>query len=55
MGWGRAAVVVDEEMLRQGLSGDLGLSRADRAEQARRTAHAAALIASSWLRQNAVS
>ena len=47
MGSGRAAVVVDEEMLGQGLSSDLGLSRSDRAEQARRTAHAAALIASS--------
>jgi bifunctional enzyme CysN/CysC len=41
---GQCAAVVDGDVLRAGLSSDLGLSRADRAEQARRAAHIAALI-----------
>ena len=41
----RSACVLDGDMLRRGLSSDLGLSRDDRAEQARRVAHVAALIA----------
>jgi bifunctional enzyme CysN/CysC len=40
-----AAVVLDGDLLRKGLSSDLGTSAADRSEQARRTAHVAALIA----------
>jgi len=43
--FGKAAVVLDGDVLRKGLSSDLGLSREDRAEQARRTAHVAAVIA----------
>jgi bifunctional enzyme CysN/CysC len=39
--------VLDGDDLRQGLTEDLGLSPADRSEQARRAAHAAALIARS--------
>ncbi|MGI8411555.1 MAG: adenylyl-sulfate kinase [Solirubrobacteraceae bacterium] len=41
---GRVACVLDSHVLRSGLSSDLGLSRGDRAEQARRTAHVAALV-----------
>lgn len=41
---GVAACVLDGDLLRQGLSSDLGLSAVDRAEQARRAAHVAALI-----------
>ncbi len=37
--------VVDGDDLREGLSDDLGFSRGDRAEQARRAAHVALLIA----------
>ncbi len=36
--------VLDGDLLRRGLSSDLGLSHADRSEQARRTAHVAALL-----------
>ena len=42
---GSCAVVLDGDELRQGLCSDLGFSRADRRENARRTAHAAALVA----------
>ena len=41
-GW---AVVLDGDELRHGLCADLAFSRADRAENARRTAHVAALVA----------
>ncbi len=41
---GQPASVLDGDVLRRGLSSDLGLTRADRAEQARRTAHVAALM-----------
>ena len=41
---GRIAVLLDGDVLRAGLSSDLGTSPADRSEQARRTAHLAALI-----------
>jgi adenylyl-sulfate kinase len=41
------ACVLDGDELRQGLSSDLGLSRGDRAEQARRVAHVAALMSKS--------
>ncbi len=44
IGQGRSACVLDGDALRQGLSSDLGLSPADRAEQARRVAHVAALL-----------
>jgi bifunctional enzyme CysN/CysC len=44
---GRVAVVLDGDQLRRGLSSDLGISPEDRSEQARRTAHVAALIARS--------
>jgi bifunctional enzyme CysN/CysC len=44
---GQCAAIVDGDTLREGLSDDLGLSRADRAEQARRAAHIAALISRS--------
>jgi bifunctional enzyme CysN/CysC len=43
--FGRIAVLLDGDVLRAGLSSDLGTSPADRSEQARRTAHLAALIA----------
>ncbi len=43
---GEAASVVDGDSLRGGLSSDLGLSPADRGEQARRTSHVAALLSS---------
>jgi bifunctional enzyme CysN/CysC len=46
---GRAAVVLDGDVLRDGLSSDLGTSSEDRSEQARRTAHVAALIARAGL------
>lgn len=42
---GTCAVVLDGDELRQGLCADLSFSRADRAENARRTAHVAALVA----------
>jgi bifunctional enzyme CysN/CysC len=42
---GRAAYVLDGDNLRHGLNGDLGFSAADRAENVRRTAEVAALIA----------
>lgn len=42
---GLPACVLDGDVLRRGLSSDLGLSPADRAEQARRAGHVAALIA----------
>jgi bifunctional enzyme CysN/CysC len=41
---GQCAAIVDGDVLRHGLSADLGLSREDRSEQARRAAHIAALI-----------
>jgi bifunctional enzyme CysN/CysC len=43
-GHGRPSCVLDGDELRSGLSSDLGLSRQDRAEQARRAAHVARLI-----------
>jgi bifunctional enzyme CysN/CysC len=42
---GRPAYVLDGDNLRHGLNGDLGFSEADRAENMRRTAHAARLLA----------
>jgi len=42
--FGRIAVLLDGDVLRAGLSSDLGTSPTDRSEQARRTAHLAALI-----------
>jgi len=42
---GRPACILDGDALRAGLSSDLGLSRADRSEQARRAAHVAILLA----------
>ena len=42
---GRAAYVLDGDNLRHGLNGDLGFSAADRAENVRRTAEVAALMA----------
>jgi bifunctional enzyme CysN/CysC len=42
---GRPALRLDGDNLRHGLNGDLGFSAADRAENVRRTAHAAALLA----------
>jgi adenylyl-sulfate kinase len=42
---GRAAYVLDGDNLRHGLNGDLGFSAGDRAENVRRTAEVAALIA----------
>jgi bifunctional enzyme CysN/CysC len=44
---GRSAYVLDGDNLRHGLNGDLGFSDADRAENVRRTAHAARLLADS--------
>ena len=41
---GRRSFILDGDILRSGLSSDLGLSREDRSEQARRTAHVAALL-----------
>lgn len=46
---GVSACVLDGDELRQGLSSDLGLSRADRTEQARRAAHVAALLSQSGI------
>ncbi len=43
---GNAVCVLDGDALRRGLSSDLGLSPADRREQARRAAHLATLISS---------
>src|ERR687898_550196 len=45
LGEGRSAYVLDGDNLRHGLNGDLGFSAEDRAENVRRTAHAAALLA----------
>lgn len=42
---GRPAYVLDGDSLRHGLNGDLGFCAADRAENVRRTAHVAALMA----------
>ena len=42
---GRAAYVLDGDNLRHGLNGDLGFTPADRAENVRRTAEVAALMA----------
>src|SRR5919204_3375429 len=42
---GRPAYVLDGDNLRHGLNGDLGFSAHDRAENVRRTAEVAALIA----------
>jgi bifunctional enzyme CysN/CysC len=47
LGW--PVCVLDGDVLRGGLSSDLGLARADRAEQARRAAHVAAIVAASGL------
>lgn len=44
---GARSCVLDGDEIRQGLSSDLGLSRDDRGEQARRVAHVAALLADS--------
>jgi bifunctional enzyme CysN/CysC len=44
---GYPTCVLDGDELRKGLTSDLGLSREDRSEQARRAAHVAALIARS--------
>lgn len=44
-----AATVLDGDVLRSGLSSDLGLSARDRSEQARRAAHVAALFAQTGL------
>jgi adenylyl-sulfate kinase len=44
---GRAAYMLDGDNLRHGLNGDLGFSDADRAENVRRTAHVARLLADS--------
>lgn len=43
-GRGRHVTVLDGDVLRRGLSSDLGLSQEDRSEQARRAAHVAALF-----------
>ena len=45
VGQGRAAYVLDGDNLRHGLNGDLGFSAEDRAENVRRTAEVAALLA----------
>jgi adenylyl-sulfate kinase len=42
---GRGAYILDGDNLRHGLNGDLGFSAADRAENVRRTAEVAALLA----------
>jgi adenylylsulfate kinase-like enzyme len=42
-GTGHRALMLDGDALRSGLSSNLGFSDADRGEQARRAAHAAAL------------
>lgn len=46
---GRRGVLLDGDRLRKGLSSDLGFSPADRAEQARRTAEVAAILAADGL------
>jgi adenylyl-sulfate kinase len=45
IGAGRPALRLDGDNLRHGLNGDLGFSAEERAENVRRTAHAAALLA----------
>ena len=45
VGAGRPAFRLDGDNLRHGLNGDLGFSAEDRAENVRRTAHVAALLA----------
>src|SRR5919109_1089838 len=45
LGEGRSAYILDGDNLRHGLNGDLGFSAADRAENVRRTAEVAALLA----------
>jgi adenylyl-sulfate kinase len=45
LGAGRSAYVLDGDNLRHGLNGDLGFSAEDRAENVRRTAEVAALLA----------
>ena len=45
VGAGRPALRLDGDNLRHGLNGDLGFSADDRAENVRRTAHAARLLA----------
>src|SRR6476620_3338634 len=45
LGEGRASYVLDGDNLRHGLNGDLGFSPSDRAENVRRTAEVAALMA----------
>ena len=45
VGAGRPALRLDGDNLRHGLNGDLGFGASDRAENVRRTAHAAALLA----------
>src|SRR5215218_3777407 len=45
LGEGRPAYVLDGDNLRHGLNGDLGFSAADRAENVRRVAEVAALMA----------
>jgi adenylyl-sulfate kinase len=45
LGEGRSAYVLDGDNLRHGLNGDLGFSAVDRAENVRRTAEVAALMA----------
>ena len=45
LGGGRSAYVLDGDNLRHGLNGDLGFSAYDRAENVRRTAEVAALLA----------
>ncbi len=46
---GRAAYVLDGDNLRQGLNGDLGFAPDDRAENIRRVAHVARLLADAGL------
>lgn len=48
-GLGTVAVLLDGDLLRRGLSSDLGISPQDRSEQARRVTHVAALIAGAGL------
>jgi bifunctional enzyme CysN/CysC len=45
VGAGRPALRLDGDNLRHGLNGDLGFSTSERAENVRRSAHAAALLA----------
>lgn len=46
---GRAAYVLDGDLVRDGLNGDLGFSAADRAENVRRLSHVARLFADAGL------